>query len=283
MPYCLIFPGQGTQFQGMSAGLDLQWTGDGPLIELMENGPEDVLRQTANAQKAVFAVTACLWKKSGLDLPEMAMGHSLGEYMALTASGAVSVQECYTLVEKRARAMQEAMPPGTGAMAAVLGMSAVDVAGVIEPVSHVWVANINTKDQVVISGDASSVKDASSLLKERGARKVVPLNVAVASHCPRMEPARKVLQEHLQKVGIREPRARIVFNATAQEESEPEAIKDLLAQQLVSPVQWESSVRYAAGRGIDRFIEIGPKSVLAPMVKRIVPGAKVEVITPREH
>ncbi len=281
MPYCLIFPGQGSQFPGMSAGLDLRWTGDDSLIGLMENGPEDTLRQTTNAQKAVFAVTAALWERSGLDCPAVAMGHSLGEYMALVVSRAISVRECYTLVERRARAMQDAMPGGSGTMAAVLGLSADDVARLIEPVQNVWVANLNSPGQVVISGEASSVKEAAIVLKGNGARRVVPLDVAVASHCPLMEPAGKVLREYLEGVRIERPCTRVVFNATAREESDPEKIRENLALQLVSPVRWEESVRYAAGQGIDRFIEIGPRPVLAPLVKRIVPQAKVEVITPQ--
>jgi [acyl-carrier-protein] S-malonyltransferase len=267
----------------MSAGLDLQWTQDEPLIRLAENGPDDALRQTANAQKAVFAVTASLWEKSGLDRPAVTMGHSLGEYMALAVSGSISVRECYGLVSARAQAMQDAMPPGTGTMAAVLGMTASDVARWIEPVENVWVANINTQDQVVISGDASSVKDAASLLRQNGARKVVPLNVSMASHCPHMEPAGKVLRERLKGTEIKRPGAPVVFNVTAREESDPERVKDLLALQLVSPVHWEGSVRYVLGLGVDRFIEIGPKSVLASLVKRIAPEAQVEVITAREH
>ena len=281
MPYCLIFPGQGSQFPGMSTGLDLRWTGDDALIGLMENGPEDTLRQTTNAQKAVFAVTAALWERSGLDGPAVTMGHSLGEYMALVASRAIPLRECYTLVERRARAMQDAMPGGSGAMAAVLGLPSDDVARLIEPVQHVWVANLNSPGQVVISGDASSVKDAALVLKENGARRVVPLGVAVASHCPLMEPAGKVLREYLKGVRFERPCSWVVFNATAREESDPEKIRENLALQLVSPVRWEDSVRYAADQGIDRFIEIGPRSVLAPLVKRIVPQAKVEVITPQ--
>lgn len=279
MPYCLIFPGQGSQFPGMSAGLDLGWTRDDALIGIMENGPEDTLKQTTNAQKAVFAVTAALWEKSGLDDPAMTMGHSLGEYMALVASRAISVRECYALVERRARAMQDAIPGRSGAMAAVLGLSADDVARLIEPVQNVWVANLNSPTQVVISGDASAVKDAAIVLKENGAKRVVPLDVAVASHCPLMEPAGKSLREYLKGVRLERPHSRVVFNATAREESDPEKIRENLALQLVSPVRWEESVRYAADQGIGRFIEIGPKSVLAPLVKRIVPQAEVEVIT----
>ncbi len=279
MPYCLIFPGQGTQFPGMSAGLDLEWTGDQNLLDVMEKGPKDVLTQTMNAQKAVYAVSAALWERSGLKAPAMVMGHSLGEYMALTASGALSLMECFALVAARASAMDSAMPAGRGAMAAVMGMTAEDIAGALNDIEGMWVANINTPDQVVISGESSVMPQAVSLLKEKGARRIIPLNVAVASHCPLMEPARMGLREYLKKIGILKPSARIVFNAVAREESDPEMIKTLLADQLVSPVRWKSSVRYAADRGIRHFIEIGPKSVLAPMIKKILPDAKVEVIT----
>jgi [acyl-carrier-protein] S-malonyltransferase len=279
MPYCLIFPGQGTQFPGMSAGLDLEWTGDIGLLSLMEKGPQDVLTQTMNAQKAVFAVSAALWERSGLRDPAMVMGHSLGEYMALTASGAISLMECYSLVSARASAMDSAMPAGRGAMAAVMGMSAEDIAEVLKDIDGIWVANINTPDQVVISGEAPVMPQAVSLLKGKGARRIIPLNVAVASHCPLMEPARIALREYLKGIEIKRPVSRIVFNAVASEESDPEMIKVLLADQLVSPVRWKSSVRHAAAGGIGHFIEIGPKSVLAPMIKKILPDAKVEVIT----
>lgn len=279
MPYCLIFPGQGTQFQGMSAGLDLKWTGDDAILGLMENGPQDVLTRTINAQKAVFAVSAALWETSGFDQPAMVMGHSLGEYMALTASGALSLHECLALVRVRASAMEDAAQSSEGSMAAVLGMSAPEIAEALQEIDGAWVANINTKGQVVISGKESGIREASLVLKEKGAKKIVPLNVAVASHCPLMEPAREVLREYLKGVEIKRPQVGIVFNAIAREESEPEKMKDLLADQLVSPVRWEDSVRYAASKGIDRFIEIGPKSVLAPMVRKIVPDAEVEIVT----
>lgn len=279
MPYCLIFPGQGTQFQGMSAGLDLKWTGDDSITGLMENGPLDVLTRTVNAQRAIFAVSAALWESSGLDEPAMVMGHSLGEYMALTASGAISAGECFRLVNARASAMEEAAKKSEGSMAAVLGMPGEEIAEALQGIDGVWVANINTPGQVVISGTGSGVREASLLLKGKGAKKIVPLNVAVASHCPLMEPARGVLREYLKGVGLKRPGISVVFNAVAREEADPEKMKDLLADGLVSPVQWEKSVRYAASKGIDRFIEIGPKSVLAPMVKKIVPDAEVMSVT----
>lgn len=283
MPYCLIFPGQGTQSPGMSAGLDLDWIGDDALISLMAEGPEDILTQTINAQKAVFAVTGALWDSCALNDPALVMGHSLGEYMALVASGALSLKECYALVSTRASAMENAMAKGEGAMAAVLGLSAAAVSEAIEALDRVWVANINTGSQIVISGTAAAIQKAVPLLKEKGAKKVIPLNVAVSSHCPLMEPARNILREALKSVPVQSPRTGVVFNAVAAEESDPEKIKDLLADALVSPVQWEKSVRYAAAKGIDRFIEIGPKSVLAPMVRKIVPDARVEVITANDH
>ncbi|MDM7934365.1 MAG: ACP S-malonyltransferase, partial [Methanothrix sp.] len=166
----------------------------------MEKGPEDVLTQTMNAQKAVFSVSAALWVRSGLSDPAMVMGHSLGEYMALTASGAISLMECFDLVKARASAMDSAMPAGRGAMAAVMGMSAEDIAEVLEGIDGVWVANINTPEQVVISGEARQMPLASSLLKEKGARRIISLKVAVASHCPLMEPARRSLREYLKGV-----------------------------------------------------------------------------------
>jgi [acyl-carrier-protein] S-malonyltransferase len=267
----------------MSAGLDLAWTADDGLQGLIESGPEDVLTQTLNAQKAVFAVTAALWATSGLNDPLFVLGHSLGEYMALTASGALSREDCYRLVCARAAAMDSAMPKGQGAMTAVLGMSGEEIAEALQGVEGVWVANLNMQGQAVISGDAPAVEQAGLMLKGKGAKRIVPLKVSVASHCPRMEPARLALARYLQGVELGRPRVPVVFNATASEESDPEKIKGLLADQLVKPVLWERSVRYAHSRGADTFIEIGPRSVLSPMVRKIAPDAKVEVITAHEH
>jgi [acyl-carrier-protein] S-malonyltransferase len=224
-----------------------------------------------------------LWAKSALNDPFMVMGHSLGEYMALTAAGALSKEDCFKLVCERAAAMDSAMPKGQGAMAAVLGMPAEEIEAALEGLEGVWVANLNMPGQTVISGDVASVEEAGRVLKAKGAKRVMPLSVAVASHCPRMEPARKRLSDCLGAVSLSSPKARMVFNATASEESDPMRMKNLLADQLVKPVLWEKSVRYAFSQGVDTFIEIGPKSVLGPMVKKIVPDARVEVITAHEH
>ena len=263
----------------MADGLKLDDALDQEVFDLMANGPEDQLHRTIYAQQAVFAVTAALWDKAGLDQPEVVMGHSLGEYMALTASGAITPQDAQVLVKNRATYMENAMPPGTGGMAAVIGLSYDEVSSLIQETGDVWVANINQERQIVISGAASALRDVVSRLKNGGARRVIPLNVSVASHCPYMDPARTALEKYLQTVEVNEPVSRVVFNASAREESDPQQIKALLAEQLVVPVRWKESVQYAYEAGIRHFIEIGPKSVLAPMIKRILPDVRVEVIT----
>ncbi len=278
MPYCLIFPGQGTQFPGMSDTLGLEDRVDPGLAVLMREGPAEALNDTLNAQPAVFAVSFALWLRAGLEPPAMIMGHSLGEYTALAASGALTFEEGLALVRQRARLMAEALPDGEGAMAAVIGLLASEVEEVLAGVPDVWIANLNAPSQVVLSGKAASIAAVRAPLKARGARKVVPLKVSVASHCPLMEGARQGLLGVLAEVALTPPLQPVVFNATAKEASDPDEIRSLLARQLVAPLQWEASVRYAASRGITRFVEIGPKSVLAPLVSRILPGARVEVI-----
>jgi len=266
----------------MAHELKLEGTVDRKLIDLMEKGPEHELGRTIYAQQAIFAVSFALWAGSGLGLPAMVMGHSLGEYMALTVAGSLRVRDAMDLVKNRAAFMEHAMPEGTGGMAAVLGLTSSEIHEVIDTMSDVWVANINQARQVVIAGSVQSLREASPRLKEKGAKKVLPLKISVASHCPYMEPAKKALEEHLKGVTVFKPSTRVVFNVTAQEETDPDKIKTLLADQLVSPLRWEESVQYAAKSGISRFVEIGPRSVLAPLIRRILPDAGVEVIKAHE-
>lgn len=279
MAYCLIFPGQGSQFPGMSRGLDMEPSVHGHLCNLMENGPEDQLEQTLHAQPAVLSVSAALWERSGLKDPAAVMGHSLGEYAALVAAGCLNTSEALSLVRKRAEFMDSSRPQGAGGMAAVMGLSRQEIDEIIAGFPELWVANLNGASQVVISGSVKSIDAASSRLKDRGAKRVVPLGVSVASHCPYMETARRSLEGYLRHVELREPSCPVISNASARPERDPARIKELLADQLVSPVLFEESVQAANALGIDHFVEIGPRSVLAPLVRRIAPGVKVEVIT----
>ena len=283
MAYCLIFPGQGSQFPGMSRGLDLDRSLQRDLCALMENGPEDQLDETVNAQPAVLSVSAALWVRSGLKEASLVMGHSLGEYTALVAAGFLQAAEAIGLVMKRAGFMDASRPRGQGGMAAVMGLSRQDIEQVLSGFSDLWVANLNGASQIVVSGSVQSIQAATPLLKEKGAKRVVPLKVSVASHCPYMDTARKSLEDHLRNIVFRTPSCPVVPNATARPERDPDRIRELLADQLVSPVRFEESILAARAQGIDHFIEIGPRSVLAPLIRRIAPGVKVEVIANDGH
>jgi [acyl-carrier-protein] S-malonyltransferase len=279
MPYCLIFPGQGSQFPGMSKGLTLDMAVDESLRTLMDNGPDEDLGQTVNAQPAVVSVSIALWERSGLKDPAAVMGHSLGEYTALVASGSLQKGKAIELVKKRAVFMEASRPKGTGGMAAVIGMSEPEVEEVIAGIGELWIANLNGASQVVISGSIQSINTAIPLLKGKGAKRVVPLKVSVASHCPYMDKAQEALADYLKGITMKGPSCPLISNVSARPETDPTRLKTHLAQQLTSPVRFEESVRAAAGMGIDTFIEVGPRSVLAPLVKRIVPGVNMEVIT----
>jgi [acyl-carrier-protein] S-malonyltransferase len=274
MPYCIVFPGQGTQFKGMTGGLNLADI-PGDLAKLMAEGPEEELNLTMNAQPAVLSVSIALWKESGFDSPSMVMGHSLGEYSALVASGALTLSDAVSLVKERGEFMQ-ACPAGS--MVAIIGIAETDLEEIIAPLGDVFIANINGAGQIVISGKKEAVQKASQILKERKAR-VVPLSVSVASHCPLMSGASEKLSEYLKGVKIIKPDCDVVFNVTAKTETDPIRIKNLLKMQLTSPVRWAQSVEYALSKGIDNFIEIGPKSVLAPLIKKIAPGFDCKILT----
>jgi [acyl-carrier-protein] S-malonyltransferase len=274
MQYCIVFPGQGTQFKGMTGGLNLSDVPD-ELGKLMAEGPDEELNLTINAQPAVLSVSIALWKESGFDSPAMVMGHSLGEYSALVASGALKLTDAVSLVKKRGEFMQAAP---AGSMAAVMGITETDLTEAITPFGDVFMANTNGAGQIVISGTKDAVKSAVLLLKERKAR-VVPLSVSIASHCPLMNGASEKLSEYLKEIEIIKPLCDVVFNVTAKTETDPGKIKDLLRRQLISPVRWAQSVEYAISKGIDTFIEIGPKSVLAALIKKIAPGINCEILT----
>lgn len=274
-----MFPGQGTQFPGMGKGLNLDDAIGPELLALMMNGPGGKLDRTINAQPAVLASSIALWDASDLPLPDIVMGHSLGEYTALVAAGAISLKDAISLVKSRASFMEEAQPRHTTGMAAVIGLPLNKVEEAILDADDVWVANINCRDQVVISGKLSSIDKTIPKLKSLGARRITQLKVSIASHCPLMEVAAAKLTDRLKSIDIKKPGCPVIFNTTARPEADPDKIRQLLARQLVAPVRWEACVKGVVFMGINEFIEIGPKSVLAPLVKKIAKDVNVKVKT----
>ncbi|MGS0765407.1 ACP S-malonyltransferase [Syntrophomonas curvata] len=279
-----IFPGQGAQYSGMGKEMAEQYPEAAAVFDradrisgykisdLCFSGPANILNQTEFAQPALLiaslAVLAAV-KKQGI-YPDLLAGLSLGEYTALVASGAIDLENALPLVQNRGRLMQAAVPPGEGAMAAVLGLDYEILARVCrEAEGIVDVANLNCPGQMVISGAREAVLSAGGILRDKGG-KVRILEVSVPSHSRLMKPAADKLQEHLRRLQWDNPTPGVISNVTGREHS-PERIGDLLAQQLYSPVQWEASIRYMAEKA-DYFIEIGPGKTLSGLIKRIAPG-----------
>ena len=287
MSFAFVFPGQGSQSVGMLASL----SGTDPVVRdtfdeastvlgydlwhLVQEGPAERLNATECTQPAMLAAgtaTARLWTRRAGGEPAVVAGHSLGEFTALVCAGALDYSTAIALVKFRGQVMQEAVPSGTGAMAAVLGLSDADVeaacrdgaqGGVVEPV------NYNSKGQVVIAGEAAAVQRAIELAKSKGARRAVMLPVSVPSHSSLMNPAADRFTERLVGVEIRAPRIRYVSAVDAAEHGDPEDIRALLGRQLARPVRWSDTVRALAGSGISQLIECGPGKVLMGMTKRV--------------
>jgi [acyl-carrier-protein] S-malonyltransferase len=282
-----VFPGQGSQSVGMLAELAAAH----PLVvssfaeasevlatdlwKLVSEGPKDDLDRTENTQPAMLAAGVAVWRvwnESGGERPHCMAGHSLGEYTALTCAGALDFGDAVRIVAQRGRLMQEAVPEGSGAMAAILGLSDEQVyevcaaaAGdqVLEPV------NFNSPGQVVLAGDADAVGRALAAAKAAGAKRAVPLPVSVPSHCALMRPAAERLRERLADVPISPPKTQVIHNVSVAAESEPEKIRDLLVRQLYSPVRWADTIRSIADEGVTLLVEAGPGKVLAGLAKRI--------------
>ncbi|MBK5920878.1 [acyl-carrier-protein] S-malonyltransferase [Rhodothalassium salexigens] len=291
MTRALVFPGQGAQTVGMGRALADAYKPAAQVFEevdealsqhlsrLMFDGPADELTLTENAQPALMAVSMAIIRtledggKSVADLASHVAGHSLGEYTALAAAGALDLGQTARLLKRRGQAMQRAVPVGEGAMAAILGLdldAVRDVAaraaadgGVCAP------ANDNAPGQVVVSGDAAAVERAVALAKEAGAKKAMTLAVSAPFHCPLMQPAAEEMAEALAGARIAAPAVPVVANVTAEPVTEPETIRRLLVEQVTAPVRWRESVASFAGLGIDGVVEVGPGKVLTGMVKRI--------------
>ncbi|MGV8922799.1 MAG: ACP S-malonyltransferase [Thermomonas sp.] len=282
-----VFPGQGSQSVGMLAELSELRTGvrdtfeeasDGAGIDLWslsQAGPEEQLNRTEYTQPALLAAGVAvwrLWQQQGGAQPSVLAGHSLGEYSALVAAGAISLRDAAHLVRIRGQLMQAAAPAGTGAMAAVLGAEDALVLEVCDAVSGSEVvvpANYNSPGQIVIGGHAGAVDAALAMLAERGVRKTVKLAVSVPSHTPLMRDAANRLAETMAGMDWTLPTLPVVQNVDAQVHDSIDAIREALVRQLYLPVQWTTCVQALAARGITRIGECGPGKVLAGLAKRI--------------
>ncbi len=283
----LVFPGQGSQSIGMLAELSelhpsvkatFEEASEGAGVDLWalsQGGPEEMLNRTEFTQPALLAAGVAvwrLWQAQGGAPPVVLAGHSLGEYTALVAAGALSLRDGAHLVRIRGQLMQDAAPAGTGAMAAVLGAEDALVEAVCAEASGAQVvvpANYNSPGQIVIGGDVAAVDRALALLQERGVRKAVKLAVSVPSHTPLMREAANRLAEAMAGLDWRAPALPVVQNVDARAHDSIEAIRDALVRQLYLPVQWTGCVQALAARGVTRIGECGPGKVLAGLVKRI--------------
>lgn len=287
MAIAYVFPGQGSQSVGMLAELARQY----PLVQtifaeasdvlgydlwsLVQEGPDTELNKTTNTQPALLAAGVAVWQvlqSRGVEQPAMLAGHSLGEYTALVCAGALKFSDAVSLVADRGRYMQESVPAGTGAMAAILGVDDDVVATVCVQASSggiVSPANFNSPGQVVIAGESKAIERAISLAGAAGAKRSVMLPVSVPSHCALMRPAADKLAQRLQGIDIAAPTLPVVNNVDASVCSEADAIRDALVRQLYLPVRWVSVIQHMTANNVTQMVECGPGKVLTGLMKRI--------------
>jgi [acyl-carrier-protein] S-malonyltransferase len=301
----LLFPGQGAQRVGMGREL-LQASPAArsvfeqaddqlgrPLSRLCLEGPEEALTRTENLQPALYTVSIAAWRclEPQLDGPAAAaMGHSLGEYAALVAAGALSFAAGLRAVDARGRAMAEAVEPGSGGMAAVIGLEAeavqrvcAEVVAAAEPDGVLALANHNSPGQVVVSGQLALIDRAEPRLREAGARGLVRLKVSAPFHCALMRPAADRLAAVLAELEFSAPRLPVLSNVTGRPHGQPDEIRRRLVEQVTEPVRWVDCVRWTQAAGVDRYLEVGPGRVLAGLLKRIDRRARVSgVATPEQ-
>jgi [acyl-carrier-protein] S-malonyltransferase len=288
-PLAFLFPGQGSQAVGMGKDLcnrfavaravftEADDTLGFALSELCFNGPLDELTLTANTQPALLAVshatTRVLREELGIQ-PAWAAGHSLGEFSALVAAGALSFGVALRVVRERGLAMQDAVPAGLGSMTAVLGLDPSDIDAICRSASYgqvVSAANLNGGGQVVIAGHREAVDRAATLAKSRGAKRVVPLAVSAPFHCALMQPAAERLQRVLDPVAVAPLQFPVITNVEATACTDPSRVKGLLVRQVVSPVRWQECIEELARLGCTSAVEVGPGRVLTGLVRRIAP------------
>ena len=283
-----VFPGQGSQFPGMCKDLydahaearEMCQAADRllgfSLTDVMFNGTADDLKQTKVTQPAVFLHSVVAQRLMTIEKPDMVAGHSLGEFSALVACGALRFEDALLLVSARAQAMQAACEANPGTMAAVLGLPDEKVVEICESISGVVVAaNFNCPGQIVISGEVEAVEAACVVLKDAGARRALRLPVGGAFHSPLMQPAAEDLKAAILKTDFHQPFCPIYQNVTAKAEINPEIIRENLLKQLTAPVRWTQSVQNMIADGADEFYEFGPGDVLKGMIRKINNEVKV--------
>jgi [acyl-carrier-protein] S-malonyltransferase len=282
-----IFPGQGSQTVGMGKELAERYEQARNIFQqadeklgfslssIIFEGPQDTLTLTVNAQPALLTTSIAILEifKEGNITPHYTAGHSLGEYTALVAAGALSFEDAVFAVRKRGEFMEQAVPAGKGTMAAVLGMEASQLKSIVEQVSSegtpVQLANLNCPGQIVISGTKEGVERASEQAKTAGAKRVIPLEVSGPFHSSLMKPAAEQLAEVLNRIEIKDANVPVIANVTARPMINRDEIKQKLIEQLYSPVLWQDSVEYMIEQGVDTFVEIGPGKVLSGLVKKV--------------
>ncbi|GKW10506.1 ACP S-malonyltransferase [Pectobacterium sp. IFB5596] len=286
--FAMVFPGQGSQTVGMLAELAAEY----PIVtetfaqasealgydlwQLTQQGPAEELNKTWQTQPALLTASVAIWRawqQQGGKTPALMSGHSLGEYSALVCAGVLDFQQAVRLVELRGKLMQEAVPEGTGAMYAIIGLDNDAIAKSCEESAQGQVVspvNFNSPGQVVIAGNKDAVERAGAACKAAGAKRALPLPVSVPSHCALMEPAAKKLAIALESVTFNSPVIPVVNNVDASIETTPEAIRDALVRQLHCPVRWTDCVEFMASQGVESLLEVGPGKVLTGLTKRIV-------------
>jgi [acyl-carrier-protein] S-malonyltransferase len=287
-----VFPGQGSQYPGMGKDLAENYPAAKQVFEeadealefaisdLCFNGPTEQLQLTENTQPAILTVSIAALRameSAGFPGPDFVAGHSLGEYSALVAAGSLSLADAVRTVRARGRYMQEAVPPGKGAMAAILGADVATIEASCAEASQGEVcsaANINSLSQVVIAGDTSAVDRAIDLLKQKGARRAVKLNVSAPFHSALMRPAAERLTPHLNDIDFGDPKVRLVSNVDAALVNTGVEAREALIRQVSSPVRWLQSVEFLLTQGVQTFIEAGPGKVLSGLVRQIDRGVR---------
>ncbi|MCF6410532.1 ACP S-malonyltransferase [Pseudalkalibacillus salsuginis] len=282
-----IFPGQGSQQVGMGQEFVEQNVQSAevfkqaderlgyPLSSIIAEGPEETLTRTENTQPALLTTSIAILKAlEQYDIrPDFTAGHSLGEYTALVASKALTFEDAVYAVRRRGMFMEEAVPAGKGAMAAILGMDAEQLDSITDRITaegdSVQLANLNCPGQIVISGSKGGVDKASEAAKEEGAKRIIPLQVSGPFHSELMKPAAEKMADVLDELTITNAEIPVVANVTAKPVTGADEIRSKLIEQIYSPVRWEETVRYLLDEGVDTFVEIGPGKVLSGLVKKV--------------